>query len=356
MRLKASVSKSNSLVAISMIDIHGVRRIGFAAVFILFLTLALREIAPGPSSAPDYDGNSRGAEVVIHIDPGMSGLEIGQLLEDKDVVKSSLAYFRAAVANPASQRIAPGEHRVETRIPANEAIVQLLDPDRIVNLVRVRDGARLSEVFERLVESGFEEKELRRALERTKPPSSFNAKGLEGFLYPAFYSFPKGTTATEALAAMVDRFEKSTDSIDWQYQEFTRYELLTIASLVESEGTPDVFAKVARVVYNRLEIGMKLQFDSTVHYVFDRRGEIALSLQDTRVQNRYNTFLYEGLPPGPIGSPTRAAIEATLNPAPGDWLYFVTVLPGQTRFTSSYDEFLRFKAEYKRNYANGAFE
>ena len=356
MHLKASVYKSDSLVEISMIDIHVVRRIGFAAVFILFLTLTLREIAPGPSSAPDYDGSSRGGEVVIHIDSGMTGLEIGQLLEEKEVVKSSLAYFRAAVGNPASQRIAPGEHRVETRIPASEAIAQLLDPDRIVNLVRVRDGARLSEVIDRLVESGFEREELKRALERTKPPSTFNSKELEGFLYPAFYSFPKGTTATEVFSAMINRFEKSTGSLDWKYQDFTSYELLTIASLVESEGTPDVFAQVARVIYNRLKIGMKLQFDSTVHYVFDRRGEIALSLQDTRVQNRYNTFLYEGLPPGPIGSPTRAAIEATLNPAEGDWLYFVTVLPGQTRFTSSYDEFLRYKAEYKRNYANGAFE
>lgn len=339
-----------------MIDIHLVRRIGFAAVFILSLTLTLREIAPGPSSAPDYDGRSRGGEVVIHIDSGMTGLEIGQLLEEKEVVKSSLAYFRAAVGNPASQRIAPGEHRVETRIPASEAIAQLLDPDRIVNLVRVRDGARLSEVVDRLVESGFEKEELKRALERTKPPSTFNSKELEGFLYPAFYSFPKGTTATEAFSAMIDRFEESTESLNWEFGKFTNYELLTIASLVESEGTPDVFAQVARVIYNRLKIGMKLQFDSTVHYVFDRRGEIALSLKDTRVQNRYNTFLYEGLPPGPIGSPTRAAIEATLNPAEGDWLYFVTVLPGQTRFTSSYDEFLRYKAEYKRNYANGAFE
>ena len=356
MRLKASVSKIDFLVAISMIDLHGVRRMGFAAVFILLLTFALREIAPGPSSAPDYDGSSRGDEVVIHIDPGMTGLEIGQLLEDKEVVKSSLAYFRAAVANSESQRIAPGEHRVETRIPANEAIDQLLDPDRIVNLVRVRDGARLSEIIDRLAESGFEEKELKRAFEKTKPPTSFNAKGLEGFLYPAFYSFPKGTTAVEAVSAMIQRFEKSTNNIDWNYKGFTNFQLLTIASLVETEGTPDVFAKVARVVYNRLELGMKLQFDSTVHYIFDRRGEIALSLQDTRVQNRYNTFLYEGLPPGPIGSPTRAAIEATLNPAEGDWLYFVTVLPGQTRFTSSYEEFLRFKAEYKRNYANGEFE
>jgi len=144
--------------------------------------------------------------------------------------------------------------------------------------------------------------------------------------------------------------------LSWSYENFSKKDLLIISSLVESEGTPDVFAKVARVVYNRLDRGMKLQFDSTVHYVFDRRGEIALSLKDTQVRNKYNTFVYTGLPPGPIGSPTRAAIEASLNPADGDWLYFVTVLPNETRFTSSYDEFLKFKAEYKRNYANGAFE
>lgn len=339
-----------------MINSPAIRHLGLASIFVVFATLALRVVAPGPSSAPDFDGRERGPDVVVHIEAGMTGSEIGQLLEMKGVVKSSLAYFRAAVANPSSQRIAPGEHRVETRIPAAEAIEQLLDPDRIINLIRIRDGARLSEIIENLVESGFSREEIESAIKSTKAPKPFKLKRLEGFLYPAFYSLPKGSTAQDALLAMVQRFEKSTDDLSWSYENFTRDELLTIASLVESEGTPDVFTKVARVVYNRLKIGMKLQFDSTVHYVFDRRGEIALSLRDTRVPNRYNTFMYEGLPPGPIGSPTRAAIQATLNPAAGDWLYFVTVLPGETRFTSSYEEFLRFKAEYKRNYANGAFE
>ena len=74
------------------------------------------------------------------------------------------------------------------------------------------------------------------------------------------------------------------------------------------------------------------------------------------MKSRYNTFLYRGLPPGPIGSPTRAAIEVTLAPETGDWLYFVTVKPKETRFTSSYDEFLSWKAEYKRNFKAGLFE
>lgn len=339
-----------------MINSYGLRRLGLALAFIFLLTLGLREIAPGTRAAPDFDGSNPGPEVIVHIDPGMTGSQVGEVLEREQVVKSALAYFRAAVSNADSQRIAPGEHRVETRIPASEAVLQLLDPDRIVNLVRVRDGARLSEIVDALEESGFERRKINRALSKLKPPRAFNLASVEGFLYPAFYSFPRGTTEEEALLAMLSRFQQSTRDLSWNFGDFSKKELLIVASLVESEGTPDVYGKVARVVYNRLKKGMKLQFDSTVHYIFDRRGEIALSLKDTQVRNRYNTFVYGGLPPGPIGSPTRSAIEATLNPAEGDWLYFVTVLPNETRFTSSYDEFLKFKAEYKRNYANGAFE
>jgi UPF0755 protein len=332
------------------------RNLGLALSFLLLVTLGLREVAPGARNAPDFDGSARGPEVVIHIEPGMTGSQVGEVLERESVVKSALAYFRAAVANSESKRIAPGEHRVETQIPAAEAVLQLLDPNRIVDLVRIRDGARLSEVVDALVEAGFEKKKISKALSNLKPPLDFKLQSVEGLLYPAFYSFPRGTNEEGALSAMLSRFQQSTSDLNWRFEDFSKEELLIISSLVESEGTPDIFAKVARVIYNRLDKGMKLQFDSTVHYVFNRRGEIALSLKDTQVRNRYNTFVYGGLPPGPIGSPTRAAIEATLNPAAGDWLYFVTVLPNETRFTASYDEFLKFKAEYKRNYANGAFE
>jgi UPF0755 protein len=131
---------------------------------------------------------------------------------------------------------------------------------------------------------------------------------------------------------------------------------MVIASLVQTEGTPDVFGKVSRVINNRLEKRMPLQFDSTVHYALERRGEIRVSLVDTKVKNRYNTFVYPGLPPGPIGSPTKPAIDAALNPEVGNWLYFVTVKPFDTRFTNSYDQFLEWKAEYKRNFKEGLFE
>lgn len=334
---------------------EGVRNLLLAAVFIVAFTSVLRAIAPGPAKAPDFDGSTRGAEVIVHIEKGMTGSDIGILLESKNVVKSSLAYFRAAVVEPRSERIAPGEHRIETQISAKEAIAQLLDPDRIVNLVRVRDGARLKEIVRELVKAGFDERDVKEAIEEIKAPQPFKSKLQEGFFYPAFYSFPRETSAQLAINSMLEKFEFMTKELDWRYEQFSPDELLTIASLIEGEGTPDVFAKVSRVVFNRLKLGMKLQFDSTVHYILDTRGEISLSLKDTKIKNPYNTYMYQGLPPSPIGSPTLKAIEAALNPAPGDWLYFVTVLPGETKFTSSYQEFLRFKAEYKRNYADGKF-
>lgn len=339
------------------------RRVAFSALAILIITFALRAVAPSPSSAPDFLNGAPGPEVVVSIKQGISGSEIARILAEQGVVKSAEAFFRTAVSDPRSNRIAPGEHRLETRIPAKTALNQLLDPNRIESLVIVRDGARLSEIIQTLLDEGFTKQDVDLALNSVTQPPLFSLPTnvpkrlrLEGFLYPAFYSYEKGDDATSILSRMTARFAEATQGINWNASaRYTPYQLLTIASLVESEGTPDVHGKVARVIYNRLSKGMPLQLDSTVHYIFNRRGQIQLSTQDTRKKDLYNTFVNRGLPPGPIGSPTLASIKATLTPEPGPWLYFVTVRPNETRFTDSYEEFLSFKAEYKKNLREGLF-
>ena len=328
-----------------------------AGLLIVLITFLLREANSGPQSAPDYEVGSGGQEVIVEILSGESGSEIGRKLESLLVVKSSAAFFRVAVADSRSQRIAPGEHRIETRIPAKVALEQLLDPSRIPNLIVVKDGQRLSEISESIINFGISKIELEKSIRKVFLPEMFKSKNIEGFLYPAQYSFSKSVDGDEILSAMLNRFVSATKDINWSNErEFTPFEIMVIASLVQTEGTPDVFGKVSRVIYNRLEKRMPLQFDSTVHYALGRRGEIRVSLVDTKVKNRYNTFVYPGLPPGPIGSPTKPAIDAALNPEVGNWLYFVTVKPFDTRFTNSYDQFLEWKAEYKRNFKAGLFE
>jgi len=341
----------------SLMDLPALLRFIGAGIFILFFTLTLRALNGGVTQAPDYLPGEAGTEVLVEVIPGESGSQIGNKLENLDVVKSSLAFFRVAVADERATRIAPGEHLLETRIPAQQALDQLLDPKRIPNLIKVRDGARWNEIRELLINFGLEIPDIDKAYKDQKLPEPFAGFELEGFLYPAQYSFNKGVTAEKIVGDMVEKFDWITRDLTWKAnQEFSPYQLMIIASLIESEGTPDIFGKVARVIYNRIEIGMPLQFDSTVHYALNRRGEIRVSLQETKVQSKYNTFIYRGLPPTPIGSPTKAAITAALNPLQGNWLYFVTVKPGETRFTNSYDEFLLWKAEYKRNFRAGLFE
>ena len=156
---------------------------------------------------------------------------------------------------------------------------------------------------------------------------------------------------------MVDRFVKEATKIGLMAGEkdFTPFQLLTIASLVQAEGDPTDFAKISRVIRNRLKIGMALQLDTSVQYVQKRRGEIFLTTKATTINSPYNTYRRTGLPIGPIGSPGVAAMKATLQPEKGDWLFFITVAPGDTRFTSSHDEFLKWKDLYLKNYRAGLF-
>ena len=139
-------------------------------------------------------------------------------------------------------------------------------------------------------------------------------------------------------------------------------EVMTIAALVQSEGRGSDMAKIARVIYNRLdttETGGKLQLDATVNYAAGNSLGAIPTSTDLQIDSPYNTYLYPGLPPGPIEAPGDDAIEAALHPADGPWLYYVTVnlRTGETKFTDSYSEFEQFRQElrdYCDNESQGA--
>ena len=313
----------------------------------------------GPSVAPDFETMTSVVgkpEVVIDIPAGSSGSAIARLLFEKGVIKSSESYFRVAVGDKRSESVAPGNHRLTLQISAKQALEQLLDSNRIPNLIRIYEGGWKSEVTTELLDYGFARLEISQAFKSVVLPKGFNDS--EGLLFPAQYSFTKGTTALQAIQAMVDRF--SAESIAKQLllgtKEFSSLELITIASIVQAEGDEKDFAKVSQVIRNRLKIGMPLQMDSTVHFVKKVRGQIFLSSKSTLLNSPYNTYRKYGLPPGPIGSPGVAAMTAALKPTVGDWLYFITVAPGDTRFTKSNDEFNTWKALYIKNRKAGAFD
>jgi UPF0755 protein len=330
---------------------------GFLGVLLACLIIAgIDFIKPGMSSAPDFDcSNAQSQEVVIDVSQGESGSSIASQLYTSGVVKSSAAFFRLAVADPRAASIAPGLHRIEKNLCAADALDQLLDRSRIENLISIPEGAWNSEVFASLKRLGSSNREVRRASQSVSLPKGFAS--LEGLLFPAQYSFDSSTSLVSIFSSMVKRAESEMNKAGFASttEKISRQDLLTIASLVQAEGDLQDYGKISQVVRNRLKIGMPLQFDSTVHFIKGSRGSVFLSTQSTLVNSPYNTYRRTGLPPTPINNPGADALYAASHPEFGAWLYFITVAPGDTRFTDSYKQFGEWKVLYKKNLRAGKF-
>jgi UPF0755 protein len=340
-------------------NVEAIRRLLLSLLLIFALTLGLFTIRSQNASAPDYPYAqilSSTPEVIVEIPKGATGSEIAQILFEDGVVKSAASYFQTAVGDVRSQKVAPGSHRINLEISAKQALEQLLDPSRIPNLLKVFEGEWKSEVAQSLVDYGFSSSEVNKAFRLVNLPKGF--RDVEGLLFPAQYTFEKSTSAQEVIQEMINRF--TTDEVAQEILAskgpFTPLEMLTIASIIQAEGETKAFTKVSRVIFNRLEKGMPLQMDATVHYVQKSRGNIFLSTRSTLIKSAYNTYRNRGLPPGPIGNPGSEAMSAALNPADGDWLYFITVAPEDTRFTASFDQFNEWKALYTKNRKAGLFK
>lgn len=174
----------------------------------------------------------------------------------------------------------------------------------------------------------------------------------EGYLFPATYPLGENPTPEKLLTAMVDtankKFTGAPIAAGAQRNALNVYQAVTIASIVQAEAADEEdMGKVARVVFNRLERGMPLQMDSTINYALGR-SSLDTTTKDTKIDSPYNSYQRMGLPPTPIDNPGDEAMSAAINPTPGDWLYFVTVKPGDTRFTADYAEHQRNVAEFNR--------
>jgi len=271
------------------------------------------------------------------------------------VVASVDAFLAAASANPDSSKLQPGFYQLKAKMQAGEALALLLDPkSRVQAKVVLPEGLRLDETLKRLAaKTKLPLADYTKALKDAQSLGlpAYAKKNPEGFLFPATYDVPPNASARGVLKQLFTRYARAAEATGVERTQRSPYEIVIIASLVEAEArNADDFGKVARVVYNRLDKGMALQFDSTVNYALKADKKL-VTLKDLGTNSPYNTYKNTGLPPGPINSPGERALEAAVNPPDGNWLYFVTVNPetGETKFTSSYQEFLRFKQELKSN-------
>ena len=308
---------------------------------------------------PDYTGQGTG-EIVVQIKDGDTVQAMGDRLQGAQVVKSSRAFLKVAKDDPRAQSIQPGFYTMRQRMAATAALALLLDPkSRAGNQITIPEGLRTSQIFQALSKkTGIPVREFQQAAKNPRGlglPSY--AKGrVEGYLFPARYDLSPNASAKAVLAMMVDRYKKVAADDDLvaraKLARLSPGTVMTMASLIQAEsGRHSDMPKVSRVIYNRLrhDPPMKLAFDSTVLYGLGKFGIVA-SNQDLQSTSPYNTYKFDGLPPGPISSPGEAAIEAVFSPAEGDWLYFVTTDPkrGVTEFAETQEQFAKLKAKLDR--------
>ena len=303
----------------------------------------------------DYPTGASRTEIRLIVSKGESGTAIAQDLAKRHVIVNA-----ATLINKLIQRniigIAPGIHTIHTHIPSDQAIAEILDQNRITDVVLVLPGSTAADVLQKLhLLTSLKQSDRMSTL---APIFANPDNSIEGQLAPDQYSFAPGTSTHDALGNMLQNFsyQRATSGIDAGYKEFTPYQVLTIASMIQIEADPADYQKAARVIYNRLKIGMPLQLNSTVQYALGLRGQISLSTKATQVDSPYNTYLHVGLPPTPISNPSLGAIRGAMHPVDGNWLYFITVTPHDTRFTNDFNIFENWVALYQQNLAAGAFK
>jgi UPF0755 protein len=312
---------------------------------------------------PDYSGSGTGT-ITVQIKPGESATEVGQQLVNMGVVASVRAFSNAAKASGHGSALQPGYYQLRKHMAAAAAFALLLKPSSRVEIsITIPEGLRLSSIIAVLGKKTHDLHGYQEAIKKTSElglPSYAHGKP-EGYLFPATYTVEPGTPPLTVLQKMVQRYDQEASSLNLPaaaaHGQISERVAIIVASLVQAEGRrADDFPKIARVIYNRLNVGMPLQLDSTVMYALNKYGIRATSAQ-TKVKSPYNTYQHTGLPPGPIDSPGETAIQAALHPSHGhrDWLYFLTVNPktGLTKFTSSYAQFQTYEAELNANLAKG---
>lgn len=277
--------------------------------------------------------------VIVEIKSGSTTKSIAAQLEEAGLINKAEAFIAKVKELDAASALKAGKYSFSASMSVEEMVNAIAKGAVFTDRVKVviPEGYEVRQIVDKLVDAGLIDPTI---FENELQNGTFDynfLKGidrsykLEGFLFPATYQFAKDATEHQIIDQMLKTFEKHYSTEDMAKATalgMDTNELITLASIIERETKrPEELATVSSVFHNRLKLPMRLQSCATVQYILGERKEV-LSIKDTQIKSPYNTYMNDGLPPAPIASPGRAAIEAALNPASTEYLYFVTTNNG----------------------------
>jgi UPF0755 protein len=321
-----------------------------AVVIPLFLSAWLSfEFYFAPKTSPE--------ELFFVVDKGQGVHDISQNLKEKGIIKNRQSFILGYKIYYSSKSLKAGEYMFNLPISPKDILKILTDGKVYLHSLTIPEGMTRKEIARHLESLNFTDEEgFLAASSKIKIISSLDkeATNLEGYLFPETYHFPKGISAEKIISTLVCQF-KEVFSKEWQKRaseiNMTLREVVILASLIEKETFLREEKKlVSAVFHNRLRIRMKLDCDPTIIYVLKEEGTFKgrLLKKDLKLQSPYNTYRNRGLPPGPICSPGREAIEAALYPAQEKYLYFVSKKDGSHHFSTNFKDHQNAVRRYRK--------
>ncbi len=279
-------------------------------------------------------------EVFVDIPLGTPSVRIAGMLADAGVVRHPWLFLLARAMHPRWKPLA-GEYQFTAPATPERVLERLARGDVYTVELRVPEGTDVYDLAELVEAAGL------------APAKEFLRVALphEGYLFPSTYRFSRKANARQVVETMRHTFEEVWQELGGTHER--RRETVILASLVEAEAVKDdERARIARVFLNRLKKGMRLECDPTVKYAAKREGRWrgVIYRSDLESRNRYNTYVWYGLPPGPVTNPGRRSLEAALHPAETEDLYFVARANGDGGhvFSRDYDAHQKAVREYRR--------
>jgi UPF0755 protein len=304
-------------------------------------------------------GDDATGPVRVEVVKGDTLSDVAARLEESGVIGSAFVFKLEARAEGRGTSIKTGRYTFRPGQDTDEILAKLTAGDAVPTIVvTIPEGLTLGETASTVADgTGIPANDFEKAARRTDYGYAFlEERGIEtteGYLFPRRYDFEEGVSAEQVVDRLLGQYLLETQGLDIAGAKerlgLTEHEIVTVASLIEKESAnAGERPVIASVIYNRIRRGMPLQIDATIQYALKRPKE-NLSYSDLRVDSPYNTYEREGLPPGPICSPSLQSLKAAISPAETDHLYYVLKADGREHFfTSNYDEFLRAKEEAGR--------
>ena len=293
--------------------------------------------------------------VLVEIPMGSTTPQIGEILKQSGIIRSDLAFRIATRIRGYGGKYKAGVYALTVGAGLQDIMEEITMGSVFKETVRftIPEGYELRQIADLLHDKGIvDREEFMKEVEEGIFGQSFidsipvRENRLEGYLFPDTYEVFVGEPANSVIGRMLDRFEEVAGEIgllERNDDSMTFDEVVTLASVVEREaGTMEELPLVSSVFHNRLDIGMNLGSCATVQYILKERKP-RLSNEDTQIDSPYNTYIVSGLPIGPIASPGREALMASMEPADTDYLYFVATNNGTNVFSNNYQQFLTDK-------------